>query len=399
MSNNIVKLKIGKKEKNIIVPSKWNVKIYDISDHPAISNEEVSKSFMDPIGTKKISDMINNKMKVAIICDDITRPTNVKKLLPYVLKELKNKGVPEENVEIIIALGAHRPMTGKEIEEKFGKEILKKVRILNHNPFERLVYLGETSHGTPIELNEFVANADFKIGIGCIIPHADAGFGGGGKIIMPGISSLKSIDYNHRIPGKLAEIYENENRKDIDEYAKKAGLNIIINTVINNKAETARIFIGDPIEAFREGVKIAKEMYKISITQQADVAIINAFPLDISLIVAIKALFTGITDFVKKDGRVLMSIDARDRLGYHLLSNPGGKYEEAIRERIKYVLKDKKLVIITQNLSYKEVNHIFGECKDVYLCKSFEEVIKDEQLENKELNVAVFPTAPVSLPS
>lgn len=399
MVTNMVKLKIGKKDKSIVVPFKWNIRIYDISDSSIISNKEILKSFMNPIGTKRISEMVNNKRKIAIICDDITRPTDTKKILPYLFKELKIGGILEENVEVTIALGAHRPMTGKEMEEKFGKETLKKVIILNHNPFERLVYLGETSHGTPIEINEFVASADFKIGIGCIIPHGDAGFGGGGKIIMPGVASLKSIDFNHRIPGKLAEVYNNENRKDIDEYAKKVGLDIIINTVINNKAETVKIFVGDPIEAFREGAKIAKEMYKISIAKQADVAIINAFPLDISLIVAIKSLFTGITNFVKKDGKILMSIDARDRLGYHLLSNPGGRYEDAIRERVRDAIKDRKLIIISSNLNYKEVNHIFSKCKDVYTCKSFEEAIKDEQLENKELNVAVFPTAPISLPS
>lgn len=183
MVTNMINIRIGKKEENISIPSKWDVKIYDISDHPAISNKEILRNFMNPIGTKRISEMVNNKRKVVIISDDITRPTNVKSLLPYLFKELKIGGISEENIEIIIALGAHRPMTGKEMEEKFGKETLKKVIILNHNPFERLVYLGETSHGTPIEINEFVASADFKIGIGCIIPHADAGFGGGVKLL------------------------------------------------------------------------------------------------------------------------------------------------------------------------------------------------------------------------
>jgi len=74
---------------------------------------------------------------------------------------------------------------------KFGEEIVQNFTIYNHSPFYNLVYLGKTSRNTSIYINKFFAEREVKIGIGSILLHPNSGFGGGGKIVIPGVQGRK----------------------------------------------------------------------------------------------------------------------------------------------------------------------------------------------------------------
>lgn len=281
-----------------------------------VSKEDVEKLVKDrlqhPIGTKKISELVKKGDKVVIVADDITRPTPTDKLIPPLLNEFNAAGIPDEDITIVIALGTHRYMTDNEIIAKFGKEVVERVQVINHEWKDprNLLYLGSSSKGTPIIVNKIVAEADFKIGIGNIVPHHIPGFAGGGKIIAPGVVSGETVASFHMLSVRTRRhwlgIARNPVRELINEIARKAGLNTILNTTLNAKKEVIDIFYGDLEEAFYEGVKRSREIYGVKAPGKADIVVISSYPCDIEFWQAHKALYPA--DILVKDGGTIIVV-------------------------------------------------------------------------------------------
>ena len=126
----------------------------------------------------------------AIAVDDLTRPTQAYRFLPFILEELHQGGIRDENIKIIMAIGCHRPLMKADQEKKLGKKTANRFPVYNHHPYENLVNVGTTSRGTPVIINRYFVESDVKIGVGFITPHPTAAFGGGGKIVIPGLGSM-----------------------------------------------------------------------------------------------------------------------------------------------------------------------------------------------------------------
>jgi len=209
-------------------------------DAPDIGQGSINKALFSPIGSESLFAIAKGKKKAVIAVDDISRPTPAYRILPIVINELKRAGIKEKNIRIIMSLGAHRPMLREDLIKKLGEDLWNSVEIHNHHPFENLVNLGISSRGTPIHINKLFMDADIKIGVGCIVPHNYAGFGGGGKIVLPGISGIDTLEANHQpavqgLKGELGLVDGNEVRYDIEEIAQKVGLDFIINVVVNSQ--------------------------------------------------------------------------------------------------------------------------------------------------------------------
>ena len=153
---------------------------------------EIKKAVRDPIGTKPLSELAAGKTTAAIVVDDLTRLTPADRIVPYVIDELKNAGISAGNIVILIALGAHRPLTRIDMIKKLGKTIVNTMNIQNHHPYENLVNLGNTESGTPVLVNKTYHEADLKIAVSGVIPHPLAGYGGGAKIILPGLCGIEA---------------------------------------------------------------------------------------------------------------------------------------------------------------------------------------------------------------
>src|SRR5690606_25485477 len=135
--------------------------------------------------------------RVAIIVSDVTRPTPTEKILPPLLEELYLGGAKDENITIVFALGLHRNQTEEESRRLVGEEIHKKIRCIQHDT-SRCRRIGITSRGTPIEIFEDVLDADLVIGTGSIEFHYYAGYSGGAKSVLPGVSSKEAVIANHK---------------------------------------------------------------------------------------------------------------------------------------------------------------------------------------------------------
>ena len=276
----------GGGDRQIEFPDSWDVNFCPTRgwDRPPMSDEQMRKAFAEPVGTRRIRDLAQGKKEVAIIFDDITRPTPVYRIAPFVLEELREAGIADEQVRFVIASGTHGAHDNKALRAKLGQEILERFFVFQHNPYDNCVAVGATTLGTPLSVNREVMSCDLKIGIGSILPHPQAGFGGGGKLVLPGISHIDSVDRFHRTimdspPSTvgMGNWDENPMRQETEDAARLAGLDITIDALFNGRCEVTDLIVGDPVLAHHEGVKIAKGIYATELTTGADVVVTNAY--------------------------------------------------------------------------------------------------------------------------
>ncbi len=393
----MVDFNFGSKRLTFKLPEGWRVQEAAIKDVPALSDEGIKAGFRRPIQSKALSEMARKKENVAILVDDLSRPTPADKLVPLIIEELKRGGVSENDIRVVIAIGAHRPLTGPELEKKLGKDVLESVEVLNHNPYENLVHLGTSSRGTSIHVNRFVAEADLKIGVGCVVPHVLSGFGGGGKIVLPGVCGMETIDFNHQLEGALGKLEENPNREDIDEVAGKVGLDAIVNVVVNSGEGVAGVFVGDMNYAHREAAEFAKKVYATKAFRNADMAILNAYPLDYDFFVALKVLWNDLGRVTTREGGVLLAtLACEQRLGYHALYHKGSRREKELRDTIAKKIKGRKLIIFSPNLNSKELSQVLPKDAKIEVYDNIDDAVKEAGLPERA-RVVIFPTAPLSL--
>ncbi len=212
----------------------------------------------------------------------MSRPTPSALLIPYILEELAAAGIHDDSIRFIAAIGAHGSMNGIDFRKKLGDEVMRRFLVYNHNPYENCTPLGVTAHGIPLSVNSEFMSCDLKIGIGCIVPHPMSGFGGGGKIIIPGIASIDAIDANHArlSPSPTSCIGSCEGnvlQEDIIEATRMSGLDVKVDVILNLKREITALFVGEPIEEHREGVRVAREHYATEMVWNADIVVANCF--------------------------------------------------------------------------------------------------------------------------
>ena len=281
------------------------------------STSLIKKALENPIKSRRLSEIVNSNSRIVIIVSDITRPTPTAKFLPLLLEELYLGGAKDENITIVFALGLHRNQSAEESRKLVGEEVYEKIRCIQHDT-NRCRHIGITSRGTPIEIFEDVLDADVIIGTGSIEFHYYAGYSGGAKSVLPGVSSQEAVITNHKMmidEKAVSGRVDSPVRQDMEEAAKVAGLAFILNVVLDSKKEIVAAVAGDFIEAHRKGVEVVDSMYKVPV-EPADAVIVSCggFPKDINLFQANKALDHA-TQAVKEGGSIILVAECAEGIG------------------------------------------------------------------------------------
>lgn len=346
-------------------PDNWKVETATMADAPEISEDEVQKAFAHPIGSPRIAEMAKGKKTVTIAVDDLTRPTEAYRFLPYIIRELHEAGIRDDDITFIIALGSHRPLMRQDLIKKLGQKIVDSYRVYNHCPFDDLLPVGDSKDGSPILINRIFMEADFTIAVGCIVPHPAAGWGGGGKIIMPGVCSIETLAAVHgadqaRGGGRVANIKGNKLREEIDNIASKAGLNLIVNAVCTSRGGTAGLFVGNYIEAHRAGIEMAKRVYATEVPSDIDVGIFNSYPEDTEFLQCAKALNVWIDpdhDLINKGGDIVVTTAASEGRGTHYLGDVGMRLFQKADKRpaVAKKMAGRQLIFFSPTVTSAEV--------------------------------------------
>ncbi len=273
----------------------------------------IRRALADPIGAPPLKNLVKPGSRIAVVIDDITRETPTKLMLPPVLEDLLAAGASRENISIVIALGTHRPMTDNEIKQKIDPDTIRSFPIVNvpAGDKNRMVYLGRSSQGIPAWVNQTVAEADLRLGLGMIQPHLDAGYGGGAKIILPGVCGEETVTAFHikmaGIEGNQLGLVDAPLRNDLEEFVgERIDLDFILNAILDRDGALYQCVAGHFIRAHRAGIRFAREVYGVPVSQRYPVVIANAYPHQIDLWQSTKALAGG--EIMTEDGGVIILV-------------------------------------------------------------------------------------------
>lgn len=281
---------------------------------------EVKRSLREPINSQHLENIVKSGEKVFIITSDITRPTPSYKMIPYILEEIKKGGVSEEDVTVVLALGSHRNHTEEEKKILVGDAIYNSKVTIIESDMEKCINLGICKNGTPVDIFEPVTRADRIICMGNIEYHYFAGYSGGSKAIMPGVSSHAAIQANHsnmlKPEARTGILETNPVRQDIDQITEFIKIDFIINVVLNDKKEIIKAVSGHWKDAHREGCRFLDTIYGIEIEELADIVVVTpgGFPKDINLYQSQKALDNS-KHAVKEGGIIILLASAKGGFG------------------------------------------------------------------------------------
>lgn len=404
----------GDSDLELTFPPSWSVQYHSmpVEERPRLLHEGILKAFHNPIGTAPLSELARGKKNLVILFDDLTRPTRTYELVPYVLEELRLAGVEEKSIRFLCALGTHGALKRDDFAKKLGDEVLERFSVYNHNPYENCTLLGRTRFGTPVSINTEFMNCDFKIGIGCILPHWTRGFGGGGKILMPGVASIDTIQHNHSdvaksgpakddrgmvaLPSSVGRGKYDQNvmRLDIEEAVRMAKFDLIVNAIVNLQRETTDLFVGDPIEAHIAGVKVAAEVYATEAAMEKDIVVANSFSKANEAGIAV---LLAVLSLKKSGGDLVLICNAPDGQVTHYLRRSfgktiGGRLWAPRRELPPMV---KRFFVLSEYPDYAGWEWYAPPDKIIWR-KRWEEILEDlREAHGEKAAVSVFPDATI----
>jgi nickel-dependent lactate racemase len=402
----------GRKKYPFEIPPGWTVLQNTVSEKTEVSltvPEMVAKALAAPIASPRLSEIVHEDSKVALIVDDWARSTPVSQILPTLLEELQGGGAKSENVDIVVALGTHRAMPREALVERLAEAVFQQYRLSQHDcQAEDLVPIGRLSTGGEVKINPIVARADVRIGVGSIVPHPMNGFGGGAKIIMPGVSNFEAVEEHHLHftpqPGcYIGNVETNPSYQETCRVAEMAQLTFIINCVYNSHAEVVDMVAGHFQKAHLAGVERSKENYAFRLDEPADVTITSAYPY-VEAAQTIKPVVPASLLATKPGGSVIIMAASRDELPEPLLAafdtvysrhpkHGGASFFSPALIYVPLCAARNSITMVSRDLNERSVTRL-----GFRYASSLEEAIEQESRVRPQATVNIFPIGGLILP-
>ncbi|MDX2495143.1 MAG: nickel-dependent lactate racemase [Desulfuromusa sp.] len=296
---------------------------------PAAAEQLIREALSRPIGSLPLGKILCPGERVAIVTSDITRYSGSEIYLPILIAELNAIGIPDSDIEIVIALGIHRKQTEEEHRKIVGS-LYGRIAIYDHecDDPDALVDLGVTDSGISVQVNRRVVEADRVIVTGTVGFHYFAGFGGGRKGLVPGVASRETCMASHfavfnppevggKHPNAVTGVLDgNPVDRNLVQAARLVNPDFLLNTVLSPEKAILGVFCGDLEQAHLAGCEMVRELFQVTLDRPADLAVISCGgePKDINFIQAQKALDYG-CQAVKEGGTIILLAACRDGFG------------------------------------------------------------------------------------
>jgi nickel-dependent lactate racemase len=401
---------LGDEETVFALPDGWDATVYEAKGAPAIDVDAIRKAVLHPLGCRRLSETAAGKRSAVIVVDDLTRPTPAAEVIPFVLAELRTAGVPDDGIRFVIGVGTHRTVTPDEAAKKVGADVAMRYPVICHEAFSgTLTGLGNLDDGTPLYVNEHVARADVRVLISTVMPHSGAGFGGGAKLVLPGVAGYATVHYNHRLlPKRTRGLLQHATPGDLRDgaiaAARRLGIDLCINVVTDTQRRIVGVFSGDIEQAHDAACHFAAGVCQTPIARSdassADVLIINAYPQDNDTQCFYKSLWPR--DLFPNAYHVVID-PCTDRVWYHGLTL-GMDYARFLRieaQRSPTPPQPRPAIMrhgqmITWSEGYPPHEYYKRYPTDV-LYASWDELVSDLERVCPHARVAVIPCAPLQL--
>ena len=305
---------------SVSLPDGWDIEICSMQGGTDIGDDGIRQRLDAPIGADRLQQLAGKSDSAAILVDDLSRPTPAFRLLPYLLEQLHAGGIEQDQITIIGAVAAHRPMDRDDFIKKVGADLVDQYRVVNHNAYENLEFLGNSSQGVPIFVNRDFMGCQLRIALGMITPRGGF-FGGGAKLLIPGACGQQTILLNHRY------VHGEAFRPHLDEVARMAGLSFLVNPLLNESLDIIDLVAGDTAQAYRAGCDLGSKLYATKVPEgPLDVGIFNAYPKDTELCqagLAMVPLHSSDHDPFIDDATIVMTSACSEGAGWHSVLGPG----------------------------------------------------------------------------
>lgn len=378
------------------VPGKWHADLCGTKHLEAMTTDEARKAVICPASGKRLSEIAREKKArtACVLISDATRAVPTAELAGYVAEELEEGGIALSDVTFFVAIGVHRPATEEEFREMLGG-LYGKVKIENHTPYDKdnLLFLGTTRRGTPVRVNRRAYGCDLHIQIGKVEPHEFAGFSGGRKSVLPGISSEQTIIVNHRPdmilnPKSSIGILEgNPVHEDMMETAEMFRIDFAVNCVINSELRLSAVYSGTLMESHARAVRFVREQLGVRIRKPDVVVTTPGLPLDIDFYQSVKALIALTEVLDEKTSAVLYcgcreGVNSPDMLRAFCSGNTLEEVVDFAQDHYKiqmdHVLllakilrKKTKIYVVCDNISDDDLKAMF-----MIPCRSLQEAVE-----------------------
>ncbi len=390
----------------------------------------IQEALRRPVNSPSVRELVGRgdaaSLKTCIVFTDITRASPDHLLVPALLRELEVAGVRDENITLLCGIGMHRPSTPEEKVTKLGQAVVDRYCVIDNEPqnADALVDLGVTDGGVPVSAHRAAVEADLLMATGLVEPHQYAGYSGGRKTVAVGAAGEPLIAHTHGPafvdhPGtRLGRIEGNPFHEAVTEAARRAGLDFILNVVLDDEKRVVRVKAGEPVETHRRLVEFARAIYEVEIPHRYDVVIGGAgYPKDANLYQASRAasyLFFAPTPVVKPGGFLIVPAPCEEGAGEGVGEQ---RFFEAMRDApdVQAILCDarehgyppgqQRAFVMAKVLEEARVVIVGSECPGVIsACKMTPAATMEEALAlasreiGDQLSVLVVPHALLTLP-
>ncbi len=299
------------------------------NDVPALADirAAVRRSLDEPIGREALHKCVRADDRVALVISDMSRfwmrqDRVIPHLVEYLLDDCR---LPAEHLTIVVANGTHPGGDEQDLRTLVTAAVYDRIRVVNHDyRADDLVALGTTSFGTEVAVNRIAAEADLCLCLGAATYHMMAGFGGGRKSILPGISGEATIRRNHALALDPVELRTNplvgngrlaDNPMNLD-MLEAAGMMknlFMVNLVVNAAEELCAVFSGHYRSSWERACREVERVYQVPVKEKADVIIAGCggYPRDMSLYQGTKAI-DNTESGLKPGGTLILVIEARE---------------------------------------------------------------------------------------
>lgn len=395
--------------------------VIEPSHAPGLADERgaVLGALHNPIAAPPLRQWLQPGARVCISFSDITRATPNDRLIPWLLEYLAE--VPPDRITLLNQTGTHRPNTPAELERMLGPEVVRRYRVVNHEPENPAaqVPVGLMRDGTPALINRLWVEADVRIVTGFIEPHFFAGFSGGPKGIIPGLAALSSVMSNHSAahlahPHATFGVTEgNPLWEELREVALRTGPSFLLNVTLNTQRQITGVFAGDLIQAHKVGCEFVRRTAMRPVSTLFDIVVTtnSGYPLDLNLYQGVKGMAAG-ARIVKPGGTLILACECRDGVppgsAYERLlhsatspqqlleriSTPGFQHAEQWQVQIQALVQCRARVLL-----YSSLNDDLVRAAHLVPCHDIGAAVREELKRlGPGAQVAVLPEGPLTIP-
>lgn len=294
-----------------------------------LSDVEIGERFDAPIDSPTLEEIVKPNETVLIVVPDATREAAAGQIVNLIVRRLISNGTMPGDIRIIFATGIHRAVTEDEKRDILTPFIYQRIKILAHDAkdLSRIIRLGETKRGIPIELNRALVEHDHVVLVGGVSFHYFAGFGGGRKMVCPGLGSNRTVSETHKLAFDveqknrregvgLARLAGNAVHEEFMEVVERINPSFAVNTVVNDKGEAIEVFAGNWKTAHEKACEVYLAEHSVKIAEKRGTVIVSCggAPFDLNMIQAHKAL--DMASYACADGgKIIFLAECADGLG------------------------------------------------------------------------------------